>query len=441
MIGLSRIEKAYWLLVPTVLHATLPWVQYRVRAIVPFVFFCIWLCCVRKNITRNFMTRIVQAPFWSYFLLYVLVTSLSTIYWLFGYGEPIKYYKLAVALNSFSHCVILYISIRGGKIRELKMLSVLALLGLSLSGIGSFQVGEMEGLEGARSMLGDMSSHTYDMESAMLARMVGASGYATCYNDAIFLVAVLWGLALIKNWWYRFFMACAAGAVALAIRNSGLGTPVFLMLYSLFLFGLSLLRLKPRTVFLLGSLVCLSLIIYSYHPTFFSFVGWPVDALSKAFPEGSSIHGRLISVVKALNGDTSAYAYTRYQLQVRSIDAFLSNPCFGCGIFSIPDERAHMVGGHSTFLDLLGQAGLIGGFLFLSMLIAVYVFMKRVGVVFGLSRSYGAVIMAFVMSYLFATIANPVPFFPAYCYYIPGIGLLISDYRVKKRCPNPYRYM
>ena len=413
-----------------VFHAALPWFQYRVKAIVPFIFFCLWLLAMGWNQKRVASTQSLIRPFWGYAILFFLFHFLSTIYYFFGCGTIIKYYEFATILNAFAQCIVLYFSVRTGRWNEIRFLAIMTVLGILLSGIGASSIADIEGFEGARSMLGDMTNYKYDIESAMIARMLGAANYSSCYSIALFAGSLLWGAFLIKNVKYRIFFLGAVVSSILVVRTSGLGTPVFILAYGMFLFLVGFMcSRRPSIPLFWGCFCAWMLIVYAYKPATFSFLSPVVKLMSLPFPNDSSIGSRLISVCKALEGDVNTYAFTRYQLQVLSLDTFFDNFFTGVGYWPLGDSHAYLVGGHSTLLDTLAHAGIVGGMVFCLQLAALLAFLRKVGDLLNLPRSYYPISISFVMCYLFATIANPVNVIPAFVYHIPGIALIALQYR------------
>lgn len=434
----ARFDKTYFILVPVVLNVTLPWLKYRMRPIVPFLLFCLWFA-LQRNTNRMFFQKRRFAQLCAITLVFFVFHScLRNIFALFGHGEFFTYAELSTFLSAIIHFIIVYLSFKNMKFKEIEFLTIVALIGTSLAGVAAIRGGMIEGFEGGRLLTTatDFIDAAGHFDDKLLAYQIGSANYGTTYGFAMFAVPLLWAIFKIKKLSVRrLLLITTLCACVLTVRNSGLGTPVFILLFGvmLILCTSTKIGLKSWGVKVIGTMAILFLVTFSYKPTVFSSLGSAVQLLSLAFPEGSSIHERCLSVAEAFSGDQSTYAFGRYQLQRRSIDAFIEHPLFGVGIYTAPHPKAYDVGGHSLLLDRLGQAGVIGGFFYFGFLVFLSLYYKQMTVSFGLPRQWLLVPLVCIFTFVFSCVANPLPTFPVILYYMPGLPMLTLKYDPRNR--------
>ena len=426
----SRFDKSYFILVPVVLYPTWPWLTYRLRPIIPFLLFCLWLVCQKKTNGMFFQKRMFSQMCMIAMVFFVLHTCLRNIFALFDHGQFFTYGEFATFLSAIIHFLIVHLSFKHMKFKEMEFLTIVALIGISLAGIAAVRGGMIEGFEGGRLMTtaNELIENMDSFLDKRLAYQIGSANYGTTYGFAMFTVPLLWAIFKIKKLSVRLLLMATLAAIVLTIKNSGLGTPVFVFLFGTVLILSTKIGLKSSGVKIIGIAAIVLLTVFAYKPQIFSSLGSAVEMLSHVFPEGSSIHARCVSVSEAFSGDQSTYAYGRYQLQRRSFDVFLDHPMVGIGIYTVPHPKAYEVGGHSHLLDRLGQSGMIGGFLYFGFLIFLYLYYKQMTLSFGFSRQWLLVPLICIFTFIFSCIANPLPTFPVVLYYMVGLPLLALKY-------------
>lgn len=432
---ISRFDKTYFLLVPIVLYTTWPWLTYRLRPILPFLLFCLWFV-LQRNPNRKFFQKRRFSRLYTITLFFFLFNScLRNIFALVNHGQFFTYGEFATFLSAISHFVIVHLSFSRMKFKEVEFLTIVALIGMMLAGIAAVRGGMIEGFEGGRLLTTEdrflEGGGLYD--DKLLAYQIGSASYGTTYGFALVAVSLLWSIFTIKKRHIQLLLIAALGSCVLTIRNSGLGTPVFVFILGSALCLCAIIGLNSRVIKVIGTTAIILLIVFSYNPKLFSPLASAANMLGSMFPEDSSIQIRCKSVAEAFSGDMNAYAYTRYQLQRKSLDAFFEHPIFGAGIYRFPHPKAFAVGGHSHLLDRLGQAGIIGGFFYFGFLVFLSQYYKQMTISFGLPRQWLVVPLICAFTFVFTCIANPLPTYPVILYYMPGLPLLAMKYDLRNR--------
>lgn len=426
----DRFDKSYFLLVPVVLHSTWPWFGYRIRTIVPFIIFLIWLCVFKRvNVMFPGKHKLGICFVWviAWFCFYSYAQNLFA---LVEYSRFVHWFEYATTLTAISHFVIIYLSFKNLKLREVQFLTIVALIGIILAGVGAVRGSMIEDFEGGRILTTSLERHFSEdnLDNVNLARTIGSAGYGLTYSYAIFMPISLFALFQIKRFIPKLLMACVFISLFLIVKNSGLGTPVFVSVLGFFMFCGLLCGLRQRGILIIGSFAIFCLISFSYNPKIFSFAAPVPQMIGKLFETDSSIQQRCESISSALKGDRFTYAAERYQRQVQSIEVFLEHPLFGVGVYTAPHPKSYLVGGHSCLLDRLGQQGIFGGIFYFGFITSLYAFLKYLVFCFGFNSRWNSNIILVMLCYVFACIANPSPTFPAILYYIPGVFLLVSKY-------------
>lgn len=424
---LSRVDKLYWLLVPIILYQTWPWLAYRIRPIVPFCLFCLWILLYRRPFVMSPHGRRLGLVFVGVCVSWFLVTFINTFYFVFGHGDLTKYYVLSSALGSFTIFIIYYLSFRMGRFNEIVFLTFIALIGVCLSAIASFKASNIVGFESARILTTDLNKFgTYEnVLGAIDARVIGAAGYGTSYAYALFLPAIVWAFFKSRTFVCRVLFGIATISILFSIKVGGLGTVVFVAAFGLILLFFSRVRLKSRHVYILGFIGIAGLLLFAYKATAFSWMSGAIQFIGQFFPEEGSIAQRIRAVCDAINGDMSSYAVERYQLQVRSLDTFFKHPLVGVGLYYFPHEIYYQIGGHSQLLDLMAQAGIPGFVMYFLFIYALNSFYCSLEEYLRLDNGWRILISIYLSSYIFLSVANPIIALPSPLYMIPGIALML----------------
>ena len=375
----DRFDKSYFLLVPVVLHSTWPWFSYRIRTIVPFIIFLIWLC-VFKRVNAKFYGKYNLGMCFVWVIVWFCCYSYAqNIFALVDYSRFVHWFEYATTLTAISHFAIIYLSFKNLKIREVQFLTIVALIGIILAGVGAVRGSMIEDFEGGRALTTSLERHFTDdnLDNLNLAREIGSAGYGLTYAYAMFVPLSIFTFIEIKKFIPKILMLCVSISLFLIVKNSGLGTPVFVAFLGVCLWVATKCGLRKGGLLGIGFIIVLCLICFSYNAKLFSFASPVPKMLGGFFEKGSSIQRRCESVAEALNGDRLTYAAERYKLQVKSIEVFLENPLFGVGIYTAPHPKSYLVGGHSCLLDRLGQQGIFGGIFYFGFLLSLYVYFRR----------------------------------------------------------------
>ena len=195
---------------------------------------------------------------------------------------------------------------------------------------------------------------------------------------------------------------------------------------------------RSAPVFLSVSLLTVGLIAFSYYPGMFSFLSAPLKAIAPVFENNASFYNRINSVAWAVSGDKGTYAYERYQLQRQSFEVFLNNPIVGMGVYESHHVRYRDIGRHSTFLDRLGQSGLVGLFIMIGFFVSYWRFMRSISF-FMMDARWLLMPALFISLYLFCSVANPLFFVPNIFHIVlPGMALLFEPRQKRPRWGTRY---
>lgn len=421
----SRIDKTYWILVPVILHESWPWLSLHLRTRVPFFLFLLWFLVVPKKFYPMKEGKQLDRAFIQVFFFWFCLSFLKSFFALAGHGDFTLYHEFATCLSQFLHFVVLYISIRARKHRELAFLAFWTLLGFSLSIVANIQ-SMSTGMEGGRALATHLNKHdTMEAAFAMVsAAEMGLAGYGMSYLFALMLPALIWAGITARGMVQRAFFFFAAFSTSWMLRDGGLATPVFVAAYGLGLLLLYLVRIRKRWIVLFGLGGGILLIVFAFSPNTFSILLKPMAWAAQLFPEGGSINSRLLSISDGIGGDFSAYGVARYELQAMSARVFLAHPFFGVGMYYFPHPIFDEIGGHSQLLDLAAMSGLIGVTLFVAFLFAIRRFFIILLNELEWHDGLLAVVDIYLCSYVFLAIANPIPTLPWGIYAIPGMAIL-----------------
>lgn len=125
-----------------------------------------------------------------------------------------------------------------------------------------------------------------------------------------------------------------------------------------------------------------------------------LNYLSVLFSQSETWSGKLLDMANSLlYGDAEGSIYGRSELYKMSWDCFKSNPLIGNLSGNVKN-----IGGHSTFLDILGTAGLIGGGAFVAFLISSYKYCCKLS--FGDKQLKNIIMSCYVAFILIVTTKN-----------------------------------
>ena len=268
----ARFDKSYFILVPVILYPTLPWFTYRMRPIIPFVLFLLWLAFRSKTNVMFYQRRKLLQLFTIVAVFFLFHTYLRNIFATFGHGQFSTYGEFSTGLSAIIHFIIVYLSFKCMKFKELEFLLIVALIGISLAGIAAVRGGMIEGFEGGRLMVTaeELLEGTDAFSDKILAYQIGSANYGTTYSFAMLTVPLIWAIFKIKKMSVRLLLIAALCACVLTVKNSGLGTPVFVLLFCAMLILSTMIGFKNWGIKMIGTVACVLLITFAYNPKMFS---------------------------------------------------------------------------------------------------------------------------------------------------------------------------
>lgn len=167
--------------------------------------------------------------------------------------------------------------------------------------------------------------------------------------------------------WLNFVFVGAALALLVGAAFSGLTTPMILLVIGVA--ALLLTRIHRLKTWGIG---ILSVALFSV-ATWLSYT-FHIGVFTKYTDKAYSLLGAIFGF-----GDTIFEDVDRFQLFMVSWNSFIENPIFGVGGYIyIPGLGASPIGGHSSFADMLGQYGIIGGSVLAAMLFTVIFYLLRI---------------------------------------------------------------
>ena len=423
-----KVKPSYWLLVPAILQATIPWLAFRIRIIFVFSLMVLWLAVNFADVARVFQSKCSRA-FRNVLFWFLVYNFLNNVYALVGFGDFSTYNEATVSLAQVMFFLVAHYALVSNKYRELKFLTFWTLFGIVVAGLMSLRGMGIEGLEGARAFTGTGARELgiERQEMMMDAANIGLGDYRYVYMCAWLFGIMLMVFGMARTMSLRVLSITVAIACVISVRMGGLGTPALLMgISAMFVVGWWILNKRRKIVKIFGYVVIVAITFYYVAPVVFKPLSAPLRLIGENMDEGS-IKDRFILLADAFMGDEN-YTRDRVRLQLISWDTFCSYPILGEGMyhFEYGKEYKNRVGGHSLVLDRLAKSGVIGFIpfiLFLYWLGKYYEDITR-------NRFWGgwlAIPTMFIVLFIFSSIANPTFGVPQVMYIIlPGIAYMIT---------------
>lgn len=425
-----RIDKSYWLLVPMVLQATIPWLQFRIRIWYVFAFVLVWLACNFGQIVASMGSRASKAARW-FILWYLLFNTISYIYAFFGYGDYMGWGKVSMFVNQLAFFTAVHCTLVRRKFREIRFLTYLVMFGLFVAGLMGLRGVGGEEIEGARYLVArsraEFESKTFD--AIVDTVNLGLGDYRFVYMCAWFFPLFLMTMSLVKNKAVKISMAVLAALMVVCVKTGGLGTATALLVVALGMYCLWRMKRNTRIPLkIAGWFLIIMFFIYATMPSVFGFLSAPIKALSETMHDGS-VKQRFESIAQSFSGSTYGnYAYERAQLQLTSLKGFLDKPLFGNGMYvgDLFGERSTIIGGHSMILDHLAFFGMVGFIPLLLMLITFGKYNSWVSKTY-FGRKWMAMPTMFLILFIFSSLVNPTFGIPHMAFIlIPGLGYVVA---------------
>ena len=428
--GFFRIDKSYWLLVPMILQATIPWLQFRIRIWYVFAFVLAWLACNFGQIVASLSSRASTAARW-FILWYLLFNTIGYIYALFGHGDYMGWGRVSIFANQIVFFIAVHCTLEKRKFRELRFMAFLAMFGLLVAGLMGLRGVNVEGLEGARNLVGgairEYGSKGFDQQ--LSAFEFGLGDYRFVYMCSWLFPLFLMTMSLSHGKIVKAVMVVLAISMIVSIKTGGLGTATMVVVISFCMYCLWRVSRSSRvSLKIAGWILIVMFFIYATIPSVFSFLSAPIKAIANTMSEGS-VKERFSLVAESFSGHTyDNYAYYRAQLQLASIKGFLNKPIFGNGqcVDDLFGGRSDIIGGHSMILDHLAYYGLVGLIPLLLMVISFgkyYAWMSHA--YFG--KKWLSLSTIFIILFVFSSLANPTFGIPHMMFVIlPGLGYIIA---------------
>ena len=424
--NLFKINTSYWLLVVPILYTTVPWVNYRMRGMIPVVASMLWMLPKVSKIMAKFNCRegraFLVALFW-----FLILSFLREIFAIIGSQEHMQYHHIATICMQLCYFLVAFYTIAYRKFNELRFMTIITLGGFILGGICSLRGLGVEGLESGRATVtiqnaGHMVS-AEAIDNTIATFSLGLGGYSYAYYCAWMIGVALLAIGITKNMQLRLLYCAALIGCVFSVKVCGLGTPVAIVALEFALFVLWFVTRSRKLVAILAGILIFLYFIYSSTPTIFSpFAGF-LEAVAENMSPGG-IKERVVSVAEAFRGDAS-YANIRVQLQMKSWQTFFEHPFLGTfGPFARGSQMD--LGGHSYVLDILGGYGLLGLFCLAMFVCLTLRYFKMLGLIY-FGTKWLIMPLFFMLVFILSGIMNPVTFLAISVYLLPGLAYLSLD--------------
>lgn len=434
-----NVRLSYWLLVPAILQATIPWFAFRIRIL--FVF-ALMLCWVVFNFNSIFSVISSRAShsFRVALLWFLIYNFLNNLYAIIGFGDFTTYGEATMTFAQMVYFIIAHYLLVTNRFRELKFLTVVILGGIIIAALMSLRGMGVEGLEGARSLVGTQAQEltTERLDMIIQTATFGLGDYRYVYMCAWMFGIMLMTCMMAKAKVLRVISLVVAIACAISVKMGGLGTPVVIMgveIVMLLVWWVVKLRMAIK---ILGYSLIVAISLYFIAPVAYSPLSGMLKYIAENMEEGS-VKSRISLLSDSFLGDDN-YARERAQVQLISWDTFCKYPIFGEGMyrFKYGVTPKNKVGGHSLVLDRLAKGGVIG---FLPFVIFLFYLGKYYEDVSRprFKKEWLSIPTMFISVYVFSSIANPTFGIPNVIYIvIPGVAYLIALSRneVNMQMPN-----
>ena len=424
--NLFKIDKSYWLLAVPIFYTTVPWVQYRLRGIIPFGIAMLWLLPKLSRILARFHMREGRA-FLVALLWFSALMFMQELFAIIGSQEHMAYYQVATIGMQVVFFLVAYYTIVCRKFLELRFLTVITLGGFILGGISSLRGLGVEGLESGRAMTGlqnathGLSSEAIDNAIAVIN--IGLGGYSYAYNCAWMVGVILFAIVITKGMQQRMLYVVTLIGCFLSVKVCGLGTPAAIIALEFLIFALWFSTRSKKLVATMAGILIFLYFIYSSTPTIFSPLAGFLDAIAENMSPGG-IKERIVSVSEAFRGDAS-YANIRVQLQMKSWSTFFKHPLFGTfGPFAGGTQMD--LGGHSYVLDIAGGYGLFGIFVLTMFIWSLLRYFRILGRLY-FGNKWLVMPLFYMLMFVLSGIMNPVTFFAPAIYLLPGLAYMAMN--------------
>lgn len=425
-----RVPLSYWLLIPAILQTTIPWLSFRIRILYVFILMLFWLL-INFNSVFSVVCSQASRSFRVVLFWFIVYNFLNNLYALFGMGDFTTYGEATLTLAQLLYFLIAHYLVISNRYKELKFLIFWIFLGLFLAGMMSIRGMGIEGLEGARSLVGvgakELSAER--VEDIILSAMVGLGDYRYVYMCSWVFGIMLIAFVMVKTYCLKIMIVMIAISCVISVKMSGLGTPVFLMGVSVVMFAIWYLFKSRRILKIMGYLLVVLLSLYFTAPIVYRPLVSSLRYIADNMDDGS-VKTRVELLADAFLGDDN-YAVERARLQLISWETFCEYPILGEGMyhFEYGEIPKNTVGGHSHILDRLAKSGIIG---FLPFIIFLYYLGKYYENISRLRfrNDWLTIPTMFISLYVFSSIANPTFGIPNVLYVImPGLAYLIAESR------------
>lgn len=422
-----RVNLSYWLLVPAILQATIPWLAFRVRIIAVFMLVIVWalinFSAVWSAICSRYSRSFRVVAVW--FLIY---NFLNNFYAIAGYGDFTRYGEATMHLAQFMYFVIAHFVVVTNKHRELKFLTFWVFLGIIVAGLMSMRGMNVAGLEGARALVGTQAQEiTAEREDMIIqAATLGLGDYRYVYMSAWLFGMMMMTFTMAKTVKVKILAIFVAMACIISVKMGGLGTPAFILGVSVCIYLAWRMCHSRRIVKVVGYSLVIAIALYFAAPIVYRPLSAPLRYIAENMQEGS-IKSRVMLAADSFLGDDN-YARERARLQLISWATFCKYPILGEGMYyfeygKTPKNRA---GGHSLILDRLAMSGIVG---FLPFVFFLY-YLSRYYEDISRGRFWNgwlSIPTMFIALYVFSSIANPTFGIPNVIYIImPGLAYMIT---------------
>lgn len=432
------VPLSYWLLIPAILQTTIPWFAFRVRIVYVFILMLCWLVfnfnsvfyILAASVSRSFRITL----FW-----FIVYNFLNNLYAIFGFGDFSTYGEVSITMAQMIYFIIAHYLLVTNRYRELKFLTCWIFIGVIIAGLMGLRGFGVEGLEGARSLVGTGAKEltAERIDKIIQTATFGLGDYRYVYMCSWLFGILLMTCAMVKTVLLRLMLLMIAIACVISVRMGGLGTPVIIMIVEMIIFIIwYCLRKSRRVVKVLGYALVVGIAMYFVTPIVYRPFAIPLKYVAEHMEEGS-VKTRISLLAESFWGDDN-YTRERARLQLISWYTFCRYPILGEGMyhFEYGEVPKNEIGGHSLVLDRLAKSGIIGFLPFIIFIFWLGKYYEDISRV-RFRKDWLAIPAMFTTVYIFSSIANPTFGIPNVIYIVlPGIAYMIA-YSRKELQPPP----
>ena len=427
-----RFDWSYLLLFPYVAAEYIPWVNAHMqfRFVAPFLLIWLGLAYTRRPEVQHWEK--VKASFLYAVLLSVLYHTFGLVLQPFGYSDGLTGNDVFDIVRIIAPLLVLHLSVRNGRRRELGMLVSYWLLCMACTCVMTLRGGTE--IENASRLITGAGKVGVDSTVVADAIDAGVAPYAHIYAIGLLIAPMLYCSGFMARP-MKTLCVTLASLYVVTVYSANYSICVMAVALGCVLWLVTRVGGRPRRVRISGFVLVVCVVAIVAQPQLVSFMAKPLETFG-AITESKQYQMKIATIVDTISGVSGTYATDRSELYWRSWRTFLSRPLVGTGLWHYESTQTSELGGHSLVFDLLGGAGVLGFGLFVLSLAYVMRYMWTISSVVLGFRWWPAVSL-FMWPAIMVAFLNPLRGYVVYTdlfLLIPGMACLfkVPDSRVRR---------